>query len=74
MRSVWATQRGSSLVELLTSTLFVSTLMLMAYGFARAALMNARLQEAGKIAPPAPNPRGDGKAVIEQRLKEQQAK
>ncbi len=46
MRSVWATQRGSSLVELLTSTLFVSTLMLMAYGFARAALMNARLQEA----------------------------
>ena len=37
-------------------------------------LKNARLQEAGKIAAPAPNPRGDGKAVIEQRLKEQESK
>ena len=37
-------------------------------------LKNARLQEAGKIAPPDPNPRGDAKAVIEQRLKELEAK
>ena len=37
-------------------------------------LKNARLQEAGKIAAPAPNPRGDGKAVIEERLKGQRGK
>jgi len=27
-------------------------------------LKNARLQEAGKIAPPAPNPRGDGRRLL----------
>ncbi len=37
-------------------------------------LKNARLQEAGKIAPPDPNPRGDAKAVIEERLKGREAK
>ena len=40
-----ANQRGTSLVELLTSTLFVSILMAMSYGFARAALISARVQE-----------------------------
>jgi hypothetical protein len=37
-------------------------------------LKNARLQEAGKIDPPDPNPRGDAKAVIEERLKGREAK
>lgn len=37
--------RGSSLVELLTSTLLLGILMAMSYGFARAALMSARVQE-----------------------------
>jgi hypothetical protein len=38
-------QRGSSLVELLASMVFVSTLMAMSYTFARAALMSVRVQE-----------------------------
>ena len=38
-------QRGSSLVELLMSTLFVSLLMAMSYSFARAALMSAQVLE-----------------------------
>lgn len=38
-------QRGSSLVELLASMFFVSTLMAMSYTFARAALMSVRVQE-----------------------------
>ena len=42
---VLTTQRGSSLIELLTSTLLTATLMIMSYGFARAAFMSARLQE-----------------------------
>jgi type II secretory pathway component PulJ len=39
-------QRGFSLAEVLTSTLFVSILTAMSYTFARGALMNARLQDA----------------------------
>ncbi len=38
-------ERGASLVELLTGTLFVSLLMAMSYSFARAALMSARVLE-----------------------------
>jgi len=38
-------ERGSSLVELLVSTLFLSILMAISYSFARAALMSARVQE-----------------------------
>jgi hypothetical protein len=38
-------RRGTSLVELLTATVFVSTLTAMSYTFARAALMSARMQE-----------------------------
>lgn len=36
---------GTTLLELLTSILFVSILMAMSYSFARSALMNARVQE-----------------------------
>ncbi|MFN8627442.1 MAG: hypothetical protein U0587_15880 [Candidatus Binatia bacterium] len=36
---------GTTLLELLTSMLFVSILMAMSYSFARSALMNARVQE-----------------------------
>ena len=39
-------QRGTSLAELLTATLFLSILMAMSYSFARAALMSAQVQEA----------------------------
>ncbi len=39
-----APQGGSSLVELLVSTVFVSIVMAISYGFARAALMTARVQ------------------------------
>lgn len=39
-------QRGTSLVELLVATLFVSTLMAISYTFARAAFMTARVQQA----------------------------
>lgn len=39
-------QRGTSLAELLTGTLFLSILMAMSYSFARAALMSAQVQEA----------------------------
>ncbi len=39
-------ERGTSLVELLTSLLFVSILSAMSYSFARAAFLNVRLQEA----------------------------
>lgn len=38
-------QHGATLLELLTSTLFVSILMAISYTFARAALMSARVQE-----------------------------
>ncbi len=38
-------ERGASLVELLTSALFVTLLMAMSYSFARAALMSARVLE-----------------------------
>lgn len=38
-------ERGTTLVELLTSTLFVSLLAAMSYSFARAAWMSARVQE-----------------------------
>jgi hypothetical protein len=41
-----AGHRGSSFVELLTSTLLVCILSAMSYGFARAALRSARVQEA----------------------------
>lgn len=44
--SVLVAQRGTSLVELLISTLFVAILMAMSYSFARAALTSARIQEA----------------------------
>ena len=43
--SLRRSQSGSSLPELLTSTLFVSILTAMSYTFARAALMSARVQE-----------------------------
>jgi hypothetical protein len=46
LRRRHAAQHGSSLVELLTSILFVSILMAMSYTFARAALMTTRVQEA----------------------------
>ena len=41
----WRRQRGTTLVELLTSTLFVSILMAISYSFARTALRSARMQE-----------------------------
>ncbi len=41
-----AQRRGSSFVDLLISTLFVSILMAMSYGFVRAAFQNVRMQEA----------------------------
>jgi len=44
MRPRLSYQHGSSLVELLVSTTFVSILMAISYGFARAALMTARVQ------------------------------
>ncbi len=45
MRSrVW-NQRGTSLIELLVSTLFVSILTAISYSFARAALMSAQVQQ-----------------------------
>ncbi len=40
-----AAEHGSTLVELLTSTLFVTILMAMSYSFARAALVSTRVQE-----------------------------
>lgn len=45
MNGVRSKQCGTSLVELLTSMLFVSILSAVSYGFARAALMSARVQE-----------------------------
>lgn len=45
MSHAYGNQRGTSLVELLTSTLFVAILTGMSYSFARAALMSARVQE-----------------------------
>jgi type II secretory pathway component PulJ len=44
MRSRASRQDGSSLVELLVSTVFVSIMMAISYSFARAALMTARVQ------------------------------
>ncbi len=41
-----AQPRGSSFVELLVSTVFVSILMAMSYSFARAAFQNVQMQEA----------------------------
>ena len=45
MRRSGQPQRGTSLVELLVSTLFLSILMAISYTFARAALMTVRVQE-----------------------------
>jgi len=45
MTPVGAAERGASLVELLVSLLFVSILSAMSYGFARAALRSAWVQE-----------------------------
>ncbi len=44
--SLLAQPRGSSLVELLVSTVFVSILMGMSYSFARAVFQNVQMQEA----------------------------
>jgi hypothetical protein len=44
MRSGGTRQHGTSLVEVLVSTVFVSILMAVSYSFARAALMATRLQ------------------------------
>ena len=44
MTARWA-QRGSTLIELLTSTVFLSILMAMSYSFARATFLDARVQE-----------------------------
>ena len=38
-------ERGNSLIEVLTSTLFLAILMAMSYSFARAALISARVHE-----------------------------
>lgn len=45
LRIAWLGQHGTSLVELLVSTVFVSVLTAISYSFARGALMSARLQE-----------------------------
>jgi hypothetical protein len=46
MRSAAARQRGTSLAEVLVSTVFVSILMAISYTFARATLMTTRVQAA----------------------------
>ena len=46
MRFAGTPQYGASLVEVLVSTFFVSVLMAISYGFARAALMATRVQAA----------------------------
>ena len=45
LTSQWLCRRGSSLVEVLTSMLFVSILSAMSYSFTRVALRSARIQE-----------------------------